>query len=66
MLAIGVAIGLAGPGAISLDNLFGIIPQNPLLFLILAIVALLVDVVGLIISRPTPSSEAPTSPRASA
>lgn len=65
VLAIGVAIGLAGPGAISLDNLFGIIPTNPLLFLILAIVALLVDVVGLVISRPVPSSEA-TPPRASA
>lgn len=52
LLAIAVAIGLVGPGAYSLDSLFGITLPETLLFCMLAIVALLVDAVGLIISRP--------------
>src|SRR5579859_674936 len=52
LLAMGVAIGLMGPGSYSLDALFGITLPYPLLFLVLAAAGLVVDVVGLIISRP--------------
>ncbi len=57
MLAIAIAIGLAGPGTISLDNLFGIVLPYPILFIVLAVIAVLVDIVGLMISRPAPSAE---------
>jgi|SRR5579871_507500 putative oxidoreductase len=59
LLTIAVAIGLAGPGDYSLDHLFGIHLPSPWLFLILAAVALIVDLVGLVISRP--SAAAPAS-----
>jgi putative oxidoreductase len=52
LLAIGVAIGIIGPGNYSLDALFGIALPETLLFGVLAVVALLVDVIGLLISRP--------------
>lgn len=52
LLAIGVAIGIIGPGSYSLDSLFGITLPDMLLFCILASIGLLVDIVGLIISRP--------------
>lgn len=58
LLAIVTAIGLAGAGTISLDQLFAIALPRPVLFIVLALVALLVDGVGLIISRPAPSTEA--------
>src|SRR5437764_2033852 len=52
LMAGGVTIGLTGPGSYSLDALFGITLPSPLLFLALAVAALLVDVIGLLISRP--------------
>ncbi len=52
LLAMGVAIGLTGPGSYSLDALFGISLPETLLFCVLAVAALLVDAVGLVISRP--------------
>jgi putative oxidoreductase len=52
LLAISVAIGLMGPGSYSLDTLFRIAWPETLLFGVLAIAALLVDVIGLLISRP--------------
>jgi putative oxidoreductase len=52
LLAMGVAIGLMGPGSYSLDALFGITLPYPLLFFVLAVAGLVVDVIGLIISRP--------------
>jgi putative oxidoreductase len=52
LLAIGVAIGLIGPGSYSLDALFGITLPGTLLFCVLAFIGLLVDIIGLIISRP--------------
>jgi putative oxidoreductase len=52
LLASGVAIGLMGPGNYSLDVLFGIALPEALLFAVLAGAALLVDVIGLFISRP--------------
>ncbi len=51
LLAIGVAIGIMGPGSYSLDALFGIALPATLLFCILAFIGLLVDITGLIISR---------------
>jgi putative oxidoreductase len=53
LLAISVAVGLAGPGAYSLDSLFfGLRLPETLLFVVLAVAALLVDAIGLFISRP--------------
>ena len=52
LLAMGVGIGLTRPGMYSLDDLFGIALPYPVVFLLLAAAALLVDVIGLIISRP--------------
>jgi len=52
LLAMGVGIGLTGPGMYSLDALFGIALPYPVVFLLLAVAALIVDVIGLIISRP--------------
>jgi putative oxidoreductase len=51
LLAIGVAIGLMGPGNYSLDALFGIALPDTLLFCALAFIGLLIDIIGLIISR---------------
>lgn len=58
LLAIAVALGLAGPGSISLDTLFGIHLPSPWLFIILALVAVLVDVVGLLMTRPQAATAA--------
>ena len=51
LLAIAVAIGIMGPGNYSLDALFGIALPDTLLFCVLAFVGLLVDIIGLNISR---------------
>jgi putative oxidoreductase len=51
LLAPGVAIGLIGPGSYSLDALFGLTLPEALLFGVLAVAALLVDIIGLFISR---------------
>lgn len=64
LMAISVAIGLAGPGQLSLDTLFGIHLPSPWLFLILAVVALVVDLVGIAMTRPSASAQA--APRQSA
>ena len=52
LLASSVAIGLIGPGNYSLDALFGIALPEALLFGVLAVAALLIDIIGLFISRP--------------
>ncbi len=52
LLTIGVAIGIMGPGNYSLDALFGVDLPGTLLFCVLALIGLLVDIIGLIISRP--------------
>jgi len=52
LMAVSIALGLAGPGSYSLDALFGIALPETLLFGVLAVAALLVDVIGLFISRP--------------
>ncbi len=52
LLTVGVVLGIAGPGSYSLDTLFGL--AFPVaLFLILALTALLIDVIGLFMSRGT-------------
>ena len=50
LLAVSVAVGLAGPGNLSLDHLFGIILPQPL-FAMLVIAALIVDVIGMLLMR---------------
>jgi putative oxidoreductase len=66
LLAASVAIGIAGPGSFSLDALFGI-ALPVVLFVILALVALLVDVIGLYMGRgatvapATPAGVKPTA-----
>src|SRR6266851_2318036 len=52
LLVVSIALGLIGPGSYSLDTLFGINLPQALLFGVLAVAALLVDVIGLLISRP--------------
>lgn len=52
LLAMSVTIGIIGPGGYALDALFGNALSETLLFCILAVAALVVDIIGLIISRP--------------
>src|SRR5439155_4605985 len=52
LMTVSVALGLIGPGNYSLDALFGIVLPEALLFGALAVAALLVDIIGLYISRP--------------
>jgi putative oxidoreductase len=61
VLAIVTAVGLAGPGTISLDHLFGIDLPYPVVFIALALVGLVVDIVGLMITRRAPSVGTPSS-----
>src|SRR6266496_2623828 len=60
LMTVSIALGLIGPGNYSLDALFGIVLPEVLLFGALAVAALLVDIIGLYISRPAavaPSQE---------
>ena len=52
LMTIAIAIGLAGPGAYSLDSFLGLKLAQPLAFVLLALAAVIVDVIGLLISRP--------------
>lgn len=65
LMAVSIAIGLGGPGNYSLDALFGITIPEALLFGVLAVAALLVDVIGLRISRPAAAAPAGDASRAS-
>ena len=58
LLASSLAIGLMGPGSYSLDALFGIALPEALLFGVLAVAALLVDVIGLLMSGPAAVAQA--------
>lgn len=49
----------------SLDALFGIALPQPWLFLVLAVAALLVDIIGIAISRPAKTVSAEARPSAS-
>jgi putative oxidoreductase len=61
LLTIGMAIGVAGPGLYSLDALFGIHLPEVTLFVILAVVAVVVDVIGLALKRSAASAKASAS-----
>jgi putative oxidoreductase len=65
LLTASLTIGLTGPGSYSLDALFGINLPSPLLFCVLAAAALLVDVVGMVISRPAAVTSTEGAPRPS-
>lgn len=66
LMAVSIAIGLMGPGSYSLDALFGIAPLlEALLFGVLAVAALLVDIIGLLISREAPVAPPRGTSRAS-
>jgi putative oxidoreductase len=64
LLTVSIALGLMGPGNYSLDALSGIVATSPVLFIVLAIAAILVDVTGIYITRPArvaPSTSASTA-----
>jgi len=65
LMAVSIALGLIGPGSYSLDTLFGIVLPEALLFCVLAVAALLIDVVGLLISRPVEGRPIEVKSRAS-
>ena len=59
LLAMSAAIGITGPGAYSFDHLFGVgLPQIPV-FVALALAALVVDVIGMLITRPASAASQP-------
>ena len=62
LLTIATAIGVAGPGPLSLDTLFGIGLPYPWLFVALAILAILVDLAGLAIKRANAQAAATHAP----
>ena len=62
LLIVSIAIGLIGPGSYSLDTLFGINLPQTLLFGVLAVAALLVDVIGILSSREAPAVRASECP----
>jgi putative oxidoreductase len=62
LLTIATAIGIAGPGPLSLDTLFGITPPYPWLFVALAILAILVDLAGLAVKRANATAAATHAP----
>ncbi len=52
LLVAGLALGLTGPGLYSLDALFGIVfPNALLLFAVLTVLAIIVDIVGIIMKN---------------
>jgi putative oxidoreductase len=56
LLAMAAAIGIAGPGTYSLDSLFALHLPNAAVFGVLTLVAVVVDIIGLLISRPAAQS----------
>lgn len=61
LLAQSVAVGLAGPGAYALDALLKIHLPQPQLFIILALLAVVVDIIGLLLVRSAAASAATRS-----
>jgi putative oxidoreductase len=51
LLTMATAVGIAGPGAYSLDHVFGIALPT-LLFIVLALAALVTDGIGILMTRP--------------
>lgn len=65
LLAIAVAVGIVGPGAYSLDALLGLRLPDVDVFGALAVAALVVDAIGLLISRPAAAPTGQATARAS-
>lgn len=63
-LAAATGIGVAGPGAYSLDALLRISLPDTSLFVMLAVAAVVVDVIGLAITRAPAEVPTQTTPRA--
>jgi putative oxidoreductase len=64
LLVVSAAIGIAGPGPISLDALFTpALPEDPI-FIVLGIVALLTSAAAIAISRATKRASASAAPAA--
>ncbi|HEV8193429.1 MAG TPA: DoxX family protein [Ktedonobacterales bacterium] len=65
LLAMSLAVGIAGAGAYSLDSLFNIALPEVQVFGILTVAAIVVDVVGILLSRSAvaspPASTAPAA-----
>jgi putative oxidoreductase len=61
LLTVSLALGLIGPGNYSLDALFGIVAASPVLFIALAVAAMLVDLIGMYITRPERIASANTA-----
>jgi putative oxidoreductase len=53
LLLVSTALGISGPGMYSFDSLFGISLPQPLLFVALALAAIIVDAIGIAILRAT-------------
>lgn len=60
LLAVAVEFGIAGPGDYSLDALLNLHWPNALIFGVLAVSALIVDSIGLLMTRPAAPTPAPT------
>jgi putative oxidoreductase len=61
LLAISLALGLAGPGAYSLDALLKIAWPQALVFGVFAVMAMLVDAIGILMTRSATPTAAPGS-----
>lgn len=65
LLVASITIGLIGPGSYSLDTLFGVVLPDALLFGVLAVAALLVDVIGIFSSHPAGTAPSESMSKAS-
>jgi putative oxidoreductase len=63
LLAMSLAIGIAGPGAYSLDSLFRLALPQAALFAALTLAALIVDAIGILITRSVPATPSASRPR---
>ena len=65
LMTVSITLGIIGPGSYSLDALLGIALPEALLFGVLAVASLLVDIIGLRISRPAAVAQAEVKSQAS-
>ncbi len=65
LLTIAVAVGIMGPRDYSLDHVLGIALPEVTLFLILAAVAIAIDLIGMALARQPATPAQPSSPAAS-
>jgi putative oxidoreductase len=64
LLGMSLGVGLAGPGAYSLDALIKLALPQPALFLALTVAAILIDVIGILIVRASTASAPVVKPHA--